>query len=281
MSELQLSHGTVGVTERGEGPPIVFVHGVLVNAGLWRDSIARLARSHRCIALTLPLGGHRSPTPIGADLSLMGLADMVAEALERLDLEDVTLAGSDTGGAICQLVVAHHPERVGRVAFFSCDAFEHFPPSLLKPLCGLSRRAPRAVEAGLRSLRFRLPQVLVRMSVARTSRPDLEREFFEPLAASAGVRRDLVEVLARAKPSYTLEAVDGLRRFGRPALVVWADNDLFFPREDGERLARDLRGRFEVVSGSRTLVPLDQPERTADLIEEFVTESSIRDRGAV
>lgn len=281
MRELQLSHGTVGVSERGDGPPIVFVHGVFVNGELWRDSIDHLAQRYRCVALTLPLGAHATPMPAGADLSPTGIARQVAEAIERLDLEDVTLVGNDTGGAICQLVVANHPERIGRLALFCCDAYEHFPPTLLRPLCALARRAPRAVETALRSLRFRPAQVLVRMSVARRSRPDLERLFFEPLASSPGVRRDLVEVLARAAPSYTLAAVDGLRRFGRPALVVWGDGDFFFPKSDGERLARDLGGRFEVLPRSRTLVPLDQPERTADLVERLATEPAIREDAAV
>ncbi len=114
------------------------------------------------------------------------------------------------------------------------------------------------------------------MSVAKRSAPRLERAFARPLAEDPGVRRDLVEVLARAEPSYTLAAVDGLRRFGRPALVAWADGDLFFPKADGERLARDLGGRFEVVEDSRTLVPLDQPERTAELVEELLTEGTLR-----
>jgi pimeloyl-ACP methyl ester carboxylesterase len=281
MRELQLSHGTVGVSERGEGPPIVFVHGVLVNGDLWRDTIDRLAGQYRCIALTLPLGAHPTPMPPGADLSPTAIAGMVAEAIERLELDDVALVGSDTGGAICQLVVADHPGRIGRLALLSCDAYEHFPPTLLKPLCALARRAPRAVEAGFRAMRLRPVQTLVRLSVAKTSRPDLERGFFAPLAASAGVRRDLVEVLARANPSYTLAAVDGLRRFGRPALVAWADGELFFPRSDGERLARDLGGRFEVVDGSRTLVPLDRPDRTAELVESLMAEPAIRDGAAV
>jgi pimeloyl-ACP methyl ester carboxylesterase len=281
VEELRLSHGTIDVTESGEGPPIVLVHGVFVNAELWREVIQRLAASHRCIALTLPLGAHRTPTPPGADLSATGLARMVAEALERLDLEDVTLVGSDTGGAICQVVVAHHPERVGRLALLSCDAYEHFPPTLLRPLCALARRAPRAVAAALRGMRFRAARLAVRMSVAKRGDPVLERAFARPLAEDPGARRDLVEVLARAEPSYTLAAVDGLRRFGGPALVAWADGDLFFPRADGERLARDLGGRFEVVEDSRTLVPLDQPQRTAELIEELVAQGTVREDAAV
>ena len=259
----------------------MFVHGVLVNGELWRTTIERLFARYRCIALTLPLGAHHTPMPADADLSLAGLAGIVAAVLEELDVNDVTLVGNDTGGAICQLVAAHHPERLGGLALFSCDAYEHFPPTALKPLCALARRAPDAVDAMLRGLSARPLQLLVRLSVATQSNPELEASFFRSLTESAGVRRDLVEVLAQAEPSYTLAAVEGLRRFGRPALVAWADGDLFFPKADGERLARDLGGRFEVVPGSRTLVPFDRPELTAQLVEGLVRESVVPGDAAV
>ena len=57
-----------------------------------------------------------------------GVARLIAAFLEALELDDVTLVGNDTGGAICQLVVDRHPERLGRLVLTNCDAFENFPP---------------------------------------------------------------------------------------------------------------------------------------------------------
>src|SRR5215212_6127788 len=92
--ELELPQGTVRVYEEGEGPVLVFVHGLLVSHTLWELVIARLADSHRCVAIDLPLGAHRTPMRPNADLSPLGLARMIADVMEQLDLRDVVLVGN-------------------------------------------------------------------------------------------------------------------------------------------------------------------------------------------
>ena len=67
--EVQLQQGTIGYRERGTGEVIVFVHGALVNADLWRKVVPELAKDFRCIAPDLPLGSHDRPLPADADLS--------------------------------------------------------------------------------------------------------------------------------------------------------------------------------------------------------------------
>src|SRR5688500_14512374 len=110
--QVQLTQGTIEYRERGTGEPIVFVHGALVNADLWRKVVPQLAKDFRCIAPDLPLGAHTLPMPAGADTSPPGVAKLIADFIAALDLDNVTLVGNDTGGAICQLVVTNHPERI-------------------------------------------------------------------------------------------------------------------------------------------------------------------------
>src|SRR5262249_47121802 len=126
--ELELSQGRLRCFEAGSGSPIVFLHGLLVNANLWRKVVTRLSPDFRCIALDLPLGAHTLPMPDAADLTPHGLAALVADALEALALEQVTLVGNDTGGALCQIVVTRRPERIGRLVLTSCDYRDNFPP---------------------------------------------------------------------------------------------------------------------------------------------------------
>ena len=117
--EIALSAGTIEYEDTGgEGPVIVLLPGLLMDASLWDDVIADLARDHRCIVPTLPLGAHRHGMHADADLSPRGLARLVAELLDRLDLDDVTLVGNDTGGALVQLLAgdaaaARRPDRAG------------------------------------------------------------------------------------------------------------------------------------------------------------------------
>ncbi len=128
MPEIELSPGTVHYRDEGHGPAVVFIHGLLVNGSVWDRVVSELSGQVRCIVPDLPLGAHWISMKDGADLSPPGLARLISELLERLELRDVTLVGNDTGGALCQLVCAHHPERIGRLLLTNCDAFENFPP---------------------------------------------------------------------------------------------------------------------------------------------------------
>jgi pimeloyl-ACP methyl ester carboxylesterase len=269
--ELDLPQGTVRVYEQGEGPVLLFVHGLLVSHTLWDLVVERLADSHRCVAIDLPLGAHRDPMRPDADVSPLGLAGMIAAVMEELDLRDVVLVGNDTGGAICQLVVAHHPERLAGLVLTTCDAYEHFPPPKLRPMLLLGR-APRIGDAILRLGRFARVRDALIAPVNKRRSAERSRAWIEPLATNPGIRRDVLRFLAHVDNADTIAAAPALKRFGRPALVAWTRRDPFFPESDGRRLASDLSAPLEVIDDTRTFIPLDQPERLADLIRTFVAD---------
>jgi len=224
------------------------------------------------VAIDLPLGAHRVPMRQDADVSPRGLAAMIAGVMEQLDLRDVVMVGNDTGGAVCQLVVAHHPERLAGLVLTTCDAYEHFPPPLLKPLILLGR-APRVADAFLRLGRFALVRDALVAPVNKRRSAERSRAWVEPLATDAAIRRDVIRFLARVDKADTVAAAPALRAFGRPALVVWTLRDPFFPMADGRRLADDLSAPLLVLDDTRTFIPLDQPERLAELIGTFVAEN--------
>ena len=114
----------------GEGAPIVFVHGALVNANLWRKVVPLLDGFTR-VTLDLPLGSHLEPMPTDADLTPPALADLIADALEALGLEDVTLVGNDTGGALTQILATSRPERIGRAGAHLVRRLRQLPAALV------------------------------------------------------------------------------------------------------------------------------------------------------
>ena len=275
--ELDLPQGTLRAFETGSGPPIVFVHGLIVNANLWRKVIARLSDRFRCVALDLPLGAHTLPMPEGADLSPPGLADLIADALEALALEDVTLVGNDTGGALCQMVVTRRPERVGRLVLTSCDYRDNFPPAMFsyfKPAAAV----PGAIRALMTPMRLRAPRRLPFAFGWLTREPidpQAEDSYVFPAATSTGVTRDLARAIRGLDKRYTNEAADALGGFGKPALIAWSREDKMFQPRDAERLARDLPdSRLEWIEHARTFSPEDEPDRLAELIRDFALESA-------
>jgi len=265
--------GMLEYHERGRGAPIVFVHGAAVNGDLWRKVVPELAREHRCITLDVPLGGHSIALDGEPDLSLFGVARIVADFLEALDLSEVTVVANDTGGAVSQALVGRYPERIGRLVLTSCDAFENFPPKAVAYLPWLAR-VPASFGLVGHALRLRPLQrlpITYGWATHRPIEPRIVDSYMSGLRTSARVRRDFARMLRAADPRDTVEAAELLRSFDRSALVVWAADDKFFPREHGRRLAELLpQGRFELVSDSRTFIPEDNPEALVGLLHSVL-----------
>jgi pimeloyl-ACP methyl ester carboxylesterase len=277
--ELELPQGRLRYFEAGSGPPIVFAHGLLVNANLWRSVVARLSGEFRCVALDLPLGSHTLPMPAGADLTPHGLADVIAAALEALALEDVTLVGNDTGGALCQMVVTRRPERIGRLVLTSCDYRNNFPPRMFRYF-KLAAAIPVAMKLLMLPMRLRAPRRLPFAFGWLVTRPiDREAEDSYLFAGMTipGIERDLKRVIKGLDTRYTNEAADRLREFEKPALIAWSRGDRFFKPAHAERLAQELpNARLEWVENARSLSPEDEPGRLAELIAGFVHEPAAR-----
>jgi pimeloyl-ACP methyl ester carboxylesterase len=277
--EIELSAGTVAYEDTGgAGPVVVLVPGLLMDATLWTDVIAALSPTHRCIAPTLPMGAHRVGMRAEADLSPRGLARLVSELLDRLDLADVTLVGNDTGGALVQLVAVEGDARVGRIVLVSCDAFDNFPPGLTGKTIVLSGKLSPALF-GLFMQQMRLRPVR-RLPIAfgwLTKRGDATTaRWLKPLLSRPAIRRDTVRVLRAmgADRGLLVDVAERLPTFDRPALVVWASEDRVMPPAHGRRLADLLpQGRLVEIADSYTLIALDQPARLAAAIADFTPDS--------
>lgn len=255
----------------GEGPALVFAHGALVNANLWRKVVPRLDGFKR-VTLDLPLGSHLVPMPKGADLRPPALANLIADALDALELDDVTLVGNDTGGALTQIAAASRPERIGAIVLTSCDAFDNFPPRLFRVALAPAR-VPGTIPLAFGALRLR---PLRRLPIAfgwLTKRPidsDAEDSYVLPVLTRHAVRRDVRGLLRGLDPKHTLDAATKLTGWRKPALIAWSAEDRFFPREHAERLAKVIpEARLEWIDDARTFSPEDNPERLAELIRDF------------
>jgi pimeloyl-ACP methyl ester carboxylesterase len=272
VREVELPSGTVRYHERGVGPPVVFVHGLLVNAHLWRHVVPAVAQAgFRCLAPDWPLGSHAIAVP-RADLSPAGVAGLVAEYLEALDLRDVTVVANDTGGAITQLLMVDHPERVGRVVMTPSDSFERFfpPPFALLPAAS---RLPGAVWLLVQLLRVR---ALHRLPIAfgwvtkRPISPAVVDLYLEPSRRDPAIRADLARFLGGVHNRHTLRAGAQLEGFDRPVLLAWATEDRLFPTRLARRLAAALpMATLTLIGDSYTFIPEDQPAELARLIIDF------------
>ncbi|MDP9091379.1 MAG: alpha/beta hydrolase [Actinomycetota bacterium] len=262
-----------GSAETGAGSPVLFVHGLLVNGDLWRNVVSALHTSGlRCITPDWPLGAHELAVPDG-DLTPPGVAAMIAEFLERLDLRDVTIVANDTGGALTQILMTQHPERIGRVVLTPSDSFEHFFPPMFA-LLPLLARVPGAAWLLIQGLRVHSAQRLP-IAFGLLSKRAIPKQFMDsylsPARHSAAVRADLTRFLRGVHKRHTLAAGAALPRFTKPVLLAWASEDRVFPVKHARRLAAVLPAATLVqIPDSYTFVPEDQPIVLAEHITEFV-----------
>ena len=268
--EIELPAGTIRYREAGEGKPVVFVHGYLVDGRLWDGVVDSLSDRYRCLAPDWPIGAQQLAMSHDADLTPYGIAAIVAGFLEALDLQDVTIVGNDSGGAMSQVLVTRHPERIGRLVLTNCDTHENFPPGIFKAMPPIA-----ALPGGMAVLAapFRIG-ALARAAFKPFSKkpipPELIASWMEPGLHDPGVKHDVKKVTAGMNKRYTLEAAEKLRNSELPILLTWAPGDRFFPIKYAQRLAADTpNARIVEIPDSSTFVPLDQPQRLADEIAAF------------
>lgn len=274
--EVALPRGRLQYFRRGEGPVIVFAHGWLANANLWRKVVERLADRFTCIALDLPFGAHRVAMSADADLSPAGCGDLIASTLAALGLIDVTLVGNDSGGAYSQIAVASDPRRVARLVLNSCETpYSEFPPS---PFDGLPAAAkdPKVLGQLFEALRDRAVRATPPAFGLLIKHPidDLVSDSYAlPCISGAEILRDTGKVMAGAASAPVQEAGRKLiAEFKRPVLLAWGPEDQVFALADAQRYAEALTdGRVALIEDAYSFTPEDQPDRLAEEIAAFAT----------
>ena len=236
MAELALRQATIEYEEFGpqDSPhaPVLFVHGILVDGRLWREVAEGLARrGFRCIVPTWPLGSHTIPVKEATALSLPGVAEMINDAIVALDLSDVTLVGSDTGGALCQLVVDAYPDRIGRLVLSNCDAFDKCPPFPFDIVFGLLR-GPISIKALFGQLRLRMLRHSPLGFGLLINRPDadLTSAWLQPCLKDSRICRDLAALLRQVATFDLTDVATRLPRFTKPVTLVWGHGTAASPR---------------------------------------------------
>jgi len=273
MTQLALKKATIEYQEYGPQdsahPPVVFVHGVLVDGQLWREVAEKLGRlGYRCIVPTLPLGSHSIPVNDASVLSLHGVADIVNDAIAALDLSEVTLVGSDTGGGICQLVVDAHPERIGRLVLTNCDAFDQCPPFPFGAVFGLLR-GPVSIKAMFATMRLAALRNSPLGFGLLVTRPDsrVTADWIAPCLNDSSICRDLAALLRQIAIADLTDVATRLNRFDKPVTLVWGQGDRVFTPKLGRRLAAAFgNAKLIEVPGARTFVSMDEPDAVVDAI---------------
>jgi pimeloyl-ACP methyl ester carboxylesterase len=273
--------GPISYLEAGQGPAALFVHGVFLNADLWRHQLEGLADMRRGVAVDLLAHGE-SVNPGPDQLTIEAQVQLVVDVLDGLAIDQVDLVGNDSGGAIAQLVAVRSPERVRSLTLTNCDTHDNWPPEAFRPIFDLARaggltEAARALAADPVAARAALasgledPAALPEETVSSFLAP-----FGDPARAEA-----LQAYVARMDSAVTVAVRDDLARFDRPTLIVWGTADEFFDVRWAHWLADTIPGtvRCTELEGAKLFFPLERPAFTEEL-RAFWSGSPAPDRGA-
>ncbi|HLS78224.1 MAG TPA: alpha/beta hydrolase [Nocardia sp.] len=284
MPTVDLAAGRIHYTERGSGPAVVLLHGLLINHTVWDEVLDLLPEGFRYVLPDLPLGAHPEPVQAGADLSLRGLNQLIAEFLAALDLRDVTLVHSDWGGGLF-LTAYGLDERVGSLIVLPCEAYDNFPPGLPGRTATLAARLPGGVVLALRQLRvgwLRRTPLLFGWMTRRGLSDEMVRGWTEPGLRDPAIRRDVLGYLrtylrGEVDDHMLIAHTEALRRFRGPALILWSSDDRVMPLAHARALAESMPdARLRVVDDAAVLSMIDRPEAVAAEMGAFLVETVAR-----
>jgi 2-polyprenyl-6-methoxyphenol hydroxylase-like FAD-dependent oxidoreductase/pimeloyl-ACP methyl ester carboxylesterase len=278
---IDVGNARVAYLEEGSGDPVLLLHGCPFASFVWRDVIAQLASDYRCLAPDL-LGLGDTETAAGADWSLPAQAAMVLGFLDALGIDRAHVVGHDHGGAIAQLLAAGNAERVACLVLCNAEAYDNWPSRKERPFL-VAARTPviGRIVVWLWSRRPVLRSTLIR-GAAVSDRSALSDDLLGRYVAAnlrnarrrAKTRRFLRGQMNATNQHTTVKALDGLRRFDHPTLLLWGADDPHFGPQWARRLREDIPGirRLELIPRAGHLVMTERPDRFAHALTRFLSD---------
>ena len=275
MKSVDVTAGTIEYREDGDpsGPPVVLLHGLLMNDAQWNLALPLLPSGFRYLLPILPMGGHRIPMRENADLTLPGMVDVVADFLDALDVADVTLVVTDWGGPLF-LTDVGRDKRVARLVICPSEAFDNFPPGFPGKVAWLASRNTLTVSLAMRQLKIgwlRRQWLMFGQMAKRPVPQGIVDEWMTAGLADRRIRQDLVKYCrTKFDKADLIRATNRLADFDGGVLVLWSRNPVM-PDDHATHLAELTGGTLRYIDDANVLVMLDQPEQTALEIGAFLT----------
>ncbi len=265
------SFGNIAYVERGAGPAALLLHGFPLNGFQWRGALERLSPYRRCVAPDF-MGMGYTEVAEGQDVGPDAQVAMLVSLLDTLGITSVDLVANDSGGAVAQLFLVRHPQRVRTLLLTNCDVETDSPPPALLPVIELAKQG-KFVDQWLAP--WRADKVLARsaqgiggMCYADPSQPTDEAidTYFTPLLASARSKALAHAYAIGLERNALLGLEAALRRSTVPTRVVWGMGDTIFSPKSPDYLDRVLGNTRGVrrLEGSKLFWPEERPDVIAE-----------------
>lgn len=257
--------------EEGEGPVVVFVHGIPTGPALWRQ-VLPLVPGARMLAWEMVGYARSIPHGEGRDISVARQAEYLLGWLEALGVERAVMVGHDLGGGVAQVAAVRAPERCAGLVLVNSICYDSWPVPSVK-----ATRAAGGVVARLPSQAFRpVFAAFIRLGHDTAARARQSSDLHWAPYAAHGAAAAFVRQIRSLRTADTLSIADQLPALSMPARVVWGAADRFQKISFGERLAGDLAAPLVRLDGARHFVPEDHPDAVAKAVRDVVGATGAR-----
>ena len=275
---IQLPGGPVNVIERGEGPPLVLVHGHSGRWANWLANIPHFSRAYRVVAMDLPGFGH-SPMP-REPITIENYGRTLDALMDRLDITGAPVVGNSMGGFAAAELAIKFPPRVERLGLVSAAG-------LATKYIGLSteffrRRSYAWLVRGI-NLYAGIPEARAETLVRR---PRLRRKVLEivvrhPELLSGPMALELLRGSGKPAAADATDAImnydyrDRVSEIACPTLIVWGRDDRVVPVSSAEEYHGLIdRSRVDVFDDTGHVPMLERPVRFNTALEAFLAEDT-------
>jgi 2-hydroxymuconate-semialdehyde hydrolase len=259
--------GDIAYLRKGQGPPLLLLHGIPSSSYLWRDVIDPLSTTFDVLAPDL-LGFGDSDKRLDADLSIAAQARYMVAFMESFGLHQAAVVGHDIGGGLAQLMAVDEPERVARLILIDSVVDDNWPVAdiarLKEPVwdqimvnIDLRNGFRKGLEAGM-------------VTEGRVTE-ELVDEWTRPFQDLGGRRAYLRAARALNNRDLTSQS-KRIEELETPTLILWGANDKFLESRWADTLKHKLRdSTVEIIDPGGHFLPLDRPEAVAEAITRFLT----------
>lgn len=251
---------------KGEGTPLVLIHGITTYSFLWQEMFPLLAADYDVVALDL-MGCGDSDKPLDADFSIQAQARMITSLMNQIGIERAHFLTHDIGGGVGQILAVAEPGRMLSLSMINTVGYDFWP---VQPIVTL--RVPALRHMAMAALDIGMLKVLVTRGFFHKDKvtDDLLSQYRRPLMTYEG-RQGFLNLAKHLDNRNLMDISDRFSKIAMPVLIIWGNADAYLTPMIADRLMEDIPGaeRLDIPTAGH-YGPLDEPEIMAGAVIKFL-----------